>query len=116
MTELGTETLLQLWDNAPALVFVADDRMRYLAVNGTACEKLGYSREELLALQVTDVAVADDAESLYGAFLAPGEQLGWTQLRRKDGTTLGFHYQARACTIGGEEYYIAVGFADPISA
>jgi PAS domain S-box-containing protein len=116
LTQLAAETLLELWDHAPALVFVADRQMRYLAVNATACDTLGYSREELLSLRVTDLAVADDVEHLYGAMLATGEQVGWTPLRAKDGTTFGCHYHARACTIAGVEYYVAVGFVDPVSA
>jgi PAS domain-containing protein len=33
--------LLELLDEAPALVLVADAQMRYLAVNATACRTLG---------------------------------------------------------------------------
>ena len=53
--------LYEAWDQAPALVFVADENMRYIAVNRTACETLGYTRDELLGLSVTDIAVAPDA-------------------------------------------------------
>jgi PAS domain S-box-containing protein len=104
--------LHELWDQIPALIFVADEEMRYLAVNRTACETLGYSRDELLALRVTDVAVAPDAKPLYDAMIAVGAQLGFTEIVTKDGTRLGFHYQAATCTIDGVTYYIAAGFAD----
>jgi PAS domain S-box-containing protein len=105
--------LLELWDQTPALIFVADDEMRYFAVNRTACETLGYSRDELLALHVTDVAVAPDAQPLYNTMIAVGGQLGFTEIATKDGTRLGFHYQAATCTIGGATCYIAAGFVDP---
>jgi PAS domain S-box-containing protein len=105
--------LLELWDQTPALIFVADDEMRYFAVNRTAYETLGYSRDELLALHVTDVAVAPDAKPLYNTMIAVGGQLGFTEIATKDGTRLGFHYQAATCTIGGATYYIAAGFVDP---
>jgi len=104
--------LLELFDQAPALVFVADAQMRYLAVNNTACEVLGYTREELLALSVTDVAIADEAAQLYGEMVNAGEQTGRTRIRAKDGTTYSFRYGARACQIAGMTYYISVGFVE----
>ena len=55
--------LYEAWDQAPALVFVADENMHYIAVNRTACETLGYTRDELVSLSVTDIAVAPDARS-----------------------------------------------------
>lgn len=102
----------ELWDQTPALIFVADEEMRYVAVNRTACETLGYSRDELLALRVTDVVVTPDAKPLYDAMITIGAQLGSTEIVTKDGTRLGFHYQAATCTIDGVTYYIAAGFAD----
>jgi PAS domain S-box-containing protein len=102
--------LLELWDQAPALVFVADADMRYLAVNATVCEVLGYTREELLRLRVTDVAVADNAEDLYDDMVEAGRQAGRTRIRAKDGTMHVFNYAARDCTIAGLTYYISVGF------
>jgi PAS domain S-box-containing protein len=105
--------LHELWDQTPALIFVADEEMRYFAVNRTACETLGYSQEDLLALRVSDVAVAPDARPLYDAMIAVGGQLGFTEIATKDGTRLGFHYRAATCTIGGATYYIAAGFVDP---
>ena len=44
-------------DAAPVAIFVADDDRRYIAVNEYACLLLGYTRNELLALGVLDVAV-----------------------------------------------------------
>jgi PAS domain S-box-containing protein len=108
--------LLELWDQAPALVFVADHEMRYLAVNQTACDVLGYTREELLGLRVTDVAVADDAGGLYDDLLEVARQTGTTRIRAKDGATHSFDYSARECTIAGLTYYISVGFVGSPSA
>lgn len=110
---LDERVRLELWDQTPALILVADEEMRYRAVNRTACDMLGYSREELLALRVTDVAIAPEARPVYDAMLALGEQLGFTEIETKDGRRLGFHYQASTCTIDGATYYIAAGFVDP---
>jgi PAS domain S-box-containing protein len=102
--------LVDLLDSGPALVFVADAEMRYLAVNATACRTLGYSRDELLALRVTDVAVAEDAGALYTEMVADGVQQGETLVRTKDGILLPFRYTARETAIAGLRYWIAVGF------
>jgi PAS domain S-box-containing protein len=108
--------LLQLVDRAPALVFIADDRMRYLAVNATACSTLGYTREELLSLCVTDVAVDDDAADLYQEMIETRALSGTTNIRTKDGRLLPFRYVAHETEIARLRYYIAVGFVDDTAA
>jgi PAS domain S-box-containing protein len=104
--------LLELLDQAPALVFVADDEMRYLAVNTTACQTLGYTRDELLTMQVTDIAVESDAGVLYEDMMRRRAQSGTTQIRTKDGRLLPFRYAAHETALGALQYYIAVGFVD----
>lgn len=106
--------LLEVWDQAPALVFVADEKMRYVAVNATACKTLGYTREEILALRVTDVAVADNAVELYAEMVEAGENSGRTAIRAKDGTMYLLDYAAESCEFAGATYYTAVGFAKPL--
>lgn len=91
-----------------ALVFVADAEMRYVAVNETACRVLGYSRDELLGLRVTDVAVAPEAADLYREMIADRVQLGMTLLRSKEGASLAFHYFAQEAR--GGPYYVSAGF------
>ena len=48
-------------EHAPVAILVADEEMRYVAANLTACELLGYTRDELLRLRVTDVARYEEA-------------------------------------------------------
>jgi PAS domain S-box-containing protein len=110
-SDLMQETLLyEVWDKAPALVFVADVDMRYLAVNATACELLGYSREEVLGLCVTDIAIRPDASALYGTLVEDRAQMGFTHLRTKSGNILPFRYVAKESAVAGLPCYIAVGF------
>lgn len=102
-------------EDGPALVFVADHDMRYLAVNRFACESLGYTREELLRLLVTDVAVETAAPTLYDDLLRRRTGRGTTVLRRKDGARLPFSYRASQTTLGGQTLYVSVGFLDDVA-
>jgi PAS domain S-box-containing protein len=99
-------------DRSPALVFVADDEMRYLAVNNTACEVLGYTRQELLSLRVTDVAVSVEAKSLYQEMLSARSQQGDVELRTKEGAWLPFVYEASEVTVGHVQHWVSVGFVN----
>jgi PAS domain S-box-containing protein len=107
--------LYEAWDQAPALVFVADENMRYIAVNRTACETLGYTRAELLGLSITDIAVAPDAPELYNEMMQSRELTGHAPLREgRDSPS--FPLRSQEGTISGLPYYISVGFiADPIA-
>ena len=99
-------------DAGPALVFVADEQMRYVAVNRRACDALGYAREELLRLRVDDVAVGEESHELYQDLLLSRSQAGETLLKRKDGSTVAFSYRACETMAGGLTSYIAIGFVD----
>lgn len=99
-------------DVGPALVFVADDQMRYLAVNDKACSVLGYSREELLSMRVTDVVVAVEAPSLYEQMMNERSQQGDVELLTRDGALLPFIYEATEVQIAGMQYWVSVGFVN----
>jgi PAS domain S-box-containing protein len=99
-------------DASPALVFVADDEMRYLAVNNTACAVLGYAREELLLMRVTDVVVTPEAPTLYQRMMNDQSQQGDVDLLTKDGAQLPFIYEAGQVQIAGEQYWISIGFVN----
>lgn len=99
-------------DSAPVCVFVADRDMRYRAVNGYACELLGYSEEELLAMRVPDVATYDEAPREYSALIETAYQQGVSRLRCKDGEELVLSYVAGELELDGEPLYVAVGYAE----
>jgi PAS domain S-box-containing protein len=96
-------------DKGPALVFVADEDMRYVAVNALACDTLGYTREELLALRVTDICRYEQAPDEYEAMLQSRMLEGEATLTRKDGTTVRFRYMAGETTMAGLLFYVSVG-------
>jgi PAS domain S-box-containing protein len=99
-------------DAAPALVFVADDDMSYLAVNNTACRVLGYSREELLAMRVPDVVLSVEAPSLYRQMMKERSQQGDVELLTKHGRRLPFIYEASETQIAGMRYWVSIGFVN----
>jgi PAS domain S-box-containing protein len=100
-------------DEAPVLVFVADDEGRYVAVNRHACETLGYSRRHLLAMRVTEVAVAPEAPELYETMLREGRLEGTTPVRCSDGRLLTLRYWAKAVKVGGVDFWTSVGVIEP---
>src|SRR5207245_10731039 len=63
-------------EHGPVAVFVADEHGNYVAVNQAACTMLGYTREELLALQVLDVARYSDAPAEWSELLEAGTRAG----------------------------------------
>jgi PAS domain S-box-containing protein len=99
-------------DRAPDAVFVADESMRYLAVNQAACRLLGYTREELLALRMTDVATYPEASAEYDDLMARRGKTGNGILRRKDGTEFAVCYRAHETKLAGMTVYVAIIWPD----
>jgi PAS domain S-box-containing protein len=111
---IQTGLLGEALDPGPALIFIADESMKYLVVNQLAADVLGYTREELLDLHVTDVVRSDTAASEYEAMIARGELTGTATLTRKDGSEVTFHYRAGRTRIAKLEFFVAVGFVEEI--
>jgi PAS domain S-box-containing protein len=95
-------------DAAGFPVLVADDAARYLEASSGACDLLGYTREEILALRVTDVVVERDAPQLYEEMVAVGHQEGAVTLRTRNGDHVTVAYEARTTLISGLRYYVSI--------
>jgi PAS domain S-box-containing protein len=109
---IQTALLGEAIESGPALVFVADEEMRYIAVNQFACEALGYTRDELLALQVPDVAQGPSTPAQYDEMLVRGIRHGTATLTRKDGSTVEFSYRAAKTTVAGLGFFVSIGFLE----
>jgi PAS domain S-box-containing protein len=107
---IQTALLGEAIDDGPALIFIADDEMRYIAVNQCACRTLGYTRDELLALRVDEVAREPDAPTEYDEMLVRGFRHGTTVLTRKDSTTVDFLYRASKTELAGMSFFVSIGF------
>ena len=107
---IQTALLGEAVDSGPALVFVADEEMRYIAVNEFAAEALGYTRDELLELRVSEVARERVSPEQYDEMLLHGFQHGTSILTCKDGTAVEFHYRATKTRVAGLHLFVSVGF------
>jgi PAS domain S-box-containing protein len=96
-------------DAGPALVFVADEDMRFLAVNCAACDALGYGREELLGMQVTDIVAGADVAEDFARMVADGESAGRSELLCSDGSPIVIDYRASRVTVAQMTLYVSVG-------
>jgi PAS domain S-box-containing protein len=76
---------------APEGVFVTDDQGHYFDANPAACALVGYSRDELLSMSITDLAPLDSAGEHVSQFEAGNHSCGTDleiSLRRKDGAEI----------------------------
>jgi len=96
-------------EHGPAAVFVADENGRYVAVNQAACTLVGYTREELLALHVADIASDEDGK--WQEMQQNGRVSGTSTLSCKDGSRVEFAYVAGATVVAGMPVYVSVGIA-----
>ncbi|UKK84575.1 diguanylate cyclase [Sphingopyxis sp. BSN-002] len=60
MTTINTDAFRTLLETVPDGFFVHDESGRFLDVNAQSCADLGYSREELLGLSISDISRGAD--------------------------------------------------------
>ena len=76
-------------ENSPEGVFIADERGCYLEVNPGACSITGYEKEELLAMQISDILPPESTEAGLKHFkelIEYGYAFGELLFRHKDGS------------------------------
>ncbi len=76
-------------ENSPEGVFIADERGCYLEVNPGACRITGYEKEELLAMQISDLLPPEFNETGLKHFkelIEYGHAFGELLFRHKDGS------------------------------
>lgn len=96
--------LQALFDHSQDAFLLANDRGDYEDVNQAAVTLTGYSRAELLRMNLGDLTPEDNLEisqKLWINFLEKGEQNGEFQLVRKDDTLIHVEYRAVANLLPG---------------
>lgn len=96
-------------DAGPALVFVADEEMRFLAVNYAVCDALGYDREQLLGMGVKDIVADGGAEEEYTRMVVEGAAGGRATLRCRDGSERVIEYRASQVTLAHMTVFVSIG-------
>jgi PAS domain S-box-containing protein len=87
-----------LFDSACDAIFITDFHGRFLEANQAACQRLGYSRDELLNMAIPDIDRAANAASLAGQFAnlqAQGAVLLEEVHVRRDGTEVPVEINSR---------------------
>ncbi len=99
-----------LFDASPLPLFVFDvETLAPLAVNEAALLLYGYSHDEFMSINVSDLAV-DGRESAQARLAASGEEAaaGTSRYRRRDGSQFVAEYTTRALPFAGHRARIAV--------
>ena len=97
-------------DAGPVFVLVVDEEMRFVAANAFACQLLGYSRDELLRLKLSDVAPFPETPERFASFLSRKRDEGTTRVVRRDGTILKLAYRATETRVAGLTLYVSTGW------
>jgi diguanylate cyclase (GGDEF)-like protein/PAS domain S-box-containing protein len=85
-------------EHALNAILLASDEGRYVDANPAACALTGYTRDELLAMSVSELVVPGslDLDTVWAGFLQAGSSRGRVQLKRKDGTRVTVEFNAKA--------------------
>ncbi len=83
------------------IIFLAGEDLRLLEVNDRAVALLGYGRDELLRMRLTDIQDAAAPGDLGGAWSREAGLVFQTRYRRKDGTTFPVEVSSRALEVDG---------------
>jgi diguanylate cyclase (GGDEF)-like protein/PAS domain S-box-containing protein len=109
--EIKLQLFRALLDNSRDAIEVIDPAtMRFLDVNETECRELGYSREELLTMSVTDIETEfteNQVLEFKAQILQNGEGLFESTHRRKDDTTYPVEVRAKMVEVG-QPYMLSI--------
>lgn len=100
-----------IFDNVNDAIFIHDLEGHFLDVNRIACERLGYTREELLQMHVQQIDAPEFAKrfavSMQG-FLQKGSMVAESAHVRKDGTRIPVEIGARFIEYEGKPAVLSV--------
>ena len=111
-TFLETETRYHyLFDDANDGILILDMQGYFLDVNRTAHERLGYSREELMAMHITELdsaRTAAEVKSRMQMLLDQGQAIFETEHVRKDGSIMPVEVNSRVIVHQGSPAFLSI--------
>ncbi len=109
-TQFDNDRFRAIMDCASEAIFFIDPHQggRFIDVNKTACVSLGYSKKELLAMQVADIS-GDADFPVHFLDATPDSVYQFTSMhRRKDHSCFPVSLSITQDNFGGEDYILAV--------
>jgi len=107
-----SEARYRAWfDDASDAIFILDLKGKFIEVNTVACERLGYSREELLKLSLPDIDTPDFSELIplrFQQLERQGYAVFETAHRRKDGTVVSVEASVRRIEFAGQPALLSI--------
>ena len=103
-------------DAADIAILISDEDGRCIAVNQAACTLLGYSRDALLELEVSDFAPGVDPGECFRAVYATGRSDGVIEALLGDGTRLAVRHVSTPTQVAQMRLVLTFGRADSSAA
>ncbi len=109
--EESEERFRKLFDSTGDDIFVTDINENIVEVNNAACESLGYSREELLSMKITEIkspkykdTVSENRKIIYGK----GSHTFESEHVTKDGKVIQVEFMSRLVSYGDEKLILSI--------
>lgn len=105
------ERLRTIFDTVQDAIYIETPEGRILDVNQAVCDMLGYTRDELLKMRVSDIIPPDRAAGLPAAIRPESARRGSyieTENLRRDGTRIPVEVSNTIVTLDGEKRVIAI--------
>lgn len=92
-------------------MYVHDAQGQFVDVNLTACNNLGYTREEMLGMRVEQISELDRTvlEQIWARQIPGSNTMSANQHRRKDGSYYQLDVHITCLEIHGEKYFMGLG-------
>jgi PAS domain S-box-containing protein len=103
----GEERFRHLFEHS-ADCLILHDRNRVMEVNQLACHSLGYTREELLQMSLSDIEVGHNQDRFLGCGESEGKAIAFSSVyRRKDGSTFPTEVRVGEVNLRGKKLNLA---------
>jgi two-component system, cell cycle sensor histidine kinase and response regulator CckA len=100
-----------VFENGRDAIFIHDLEGRFLDVNREACDRLNFTRDEMLGLKTQDISAPDQAlrePERIAQLIRIRHQLSVTAHRRRDGTFVPVEINSQMIRLGGRDLVLSV--------